>query len=90
MKKNTFALLAKTYLRNYVRNEFSAEELIGLLRLSEKNLKEHAMFRFGKDSTILYTINEIEKDLLYSTKENKEFLQEQIKHACEVNEIIVE
>ena len=90
MKKNTFALLAKTYLRNYSRNEFSAEELIGLLRLSEKNLKEHAMFRFGKDSTILYTINEIEKDLLYSTQTNRECVQEQIKHACEVNEIIVE
>ena len=90
MKKTTFALLAKTYLRNYARNEFSAEELIGLLRLSEKNLKEHAMFRFGKDSTILYTINEIEKDLLYSTQTNREWVQEQIKHACEVNEIIVE
>ena len=87
MKKTTFALLAKTYLRNYARNEFSAEELIGLLRLSEKNLKEHAMFRFGKDSTILYTINEIEKDLLYSTQTNREWVQEQIKHACEVNEI---
>lgn len=87
MKKETFELLAKTYFRNYARNEFSADELVGLLRLSQQRLKEPAMFRFGKDSTILYTVNDIEKDLMYSTQNNKDLLKELIKHACKKNEI---
>lgn len=87
MKKETFKLLANTYLRNFARNEFSADELVGLLRLSEQRLKEPAMFRFGKDNTILYTVNSIEQDLMYSTQANRDLLVEQIKYACEVNEI---
>jgi len=89
MTKETFALLTKSYIHNFNRNEFTADELVGMLRLSEQLLKEETpvMFRFGKDSTILYSVNDIEKDLLYSTQTNREWVQEQIKHACEVNEI---
>ena len=89
MKKETFELLAKTYLRNFARNEFTADELVGLLRLSEQRLSKPAMFRFGKDSTILYTVNEIEQDLMYSTQTNRDLLKESIEYACNKNEIII-
>lgn len=90
MNKDTFTLLGKSYVGKYAENKFSSEELIGLLRLMEGGLKKIPMFRFGEGSTILYTINELEKDLLYSTKEAKQFLEEQIKDAYNVGEIIVE
>ena len=89
MKKETFELLAKTYLRNFARNEFTADELVGLLRLSEQRLSKPTMFRFGKDNTILYTVNEIEQDLMYSTQTNRDLLKESIEYACEKNEIII-
>lgn len=89
MDINIFKILAKRYFERLIKNQITVDELIRLLCFFEKNMRMKLMFRFGSDSTVLYSIKDIETDLINSTKSNKDLLLELIKFGVEENQIEV-
>jgi hypothetical protein len=80
-------------LHNHLFSEFAnkrmtKEFLVNTLNESAKtlNTKNGISYRFNK-SPLTYNLNEIETDLLKSTKENRELLVESISAGVENNQI---
>jgi hypothetical protein len=73
--KNSFLNLFRMYSEMSINSTAFASQLIAM----QSDVKKTIMFRFGNDSTILWSINDITDTIYGYHKENKKLLNECIE-----------